>query len=59
MVVNKDLRAKAYKIIALTMEEAKSLPNFLGKIVPMQLKINGYYACKDELGIRYYELKNS
>ena len=59
MEAKKDLRARAYKIIALTMEEAKSLPNFLGKIVPMQLKINGYYACKDELGIRYYELKNS
>ena len=59
MEAKKNLRAQAYKIISISIEEAKGLPNFLGKIVPMQLKINGYYACKDELGIRYYELKNS
>lgn len=52
----KELKNKAYEVTTLTIEEARKLPGFLGKIVPIQLQVNGYYACKDDLGVRYYEL---
>jgi len=52
----KELKDMAYEVTVLTIEEAKKLPGFLGRILPLQLQVNGYYACKDGLGVRYYEL---
>lgn len=46
--------AKEVKI--MTAEESKNLPNFLGKIVPVQLSMNGWYAHETGNGIVYYEL---
>lgn len=54
----KDLRAQAYKIITLSIEEAKCLPNLLGKIVPYQLQTFGYYARTWEGKITFYEVRN-
>jgi len=46
--------AKEVKI--MTTEESKNLPQFLGKIVPVQLSMNGWYAHETGSGIVYYEL---
>ena len=47
--------AKTIKVI--TVAEAKNLPQFLGKIVPVQLSMNGWYAHETGNGIVYYELR--
>ena len=49
-------RCNAKKIKIMTVEESKELPGFLGKIVPLQLSMYGWYAHETGQGITYYEL---
>ena len=39
---------KADKSMAITFEQAITLPGFLSKVVPMQLAINGEYTFRDD-----------
>lgn len=49
-------RCNAKSIKITTPEEAKKLPGFLGKIVPVQLSMHGWYAHETGHGVSYYEL---
>lgn len=49
-------KSKAKSIKIMTVEEAKKLPGFLGKIVPVQLSMHGWYANETGHGVSYYEL---
>jgi len=49
-------KSKAKSIKIMTVEESKELPGFLGKIVPLQLSMNGWYAHETGHGVSYYEL---
>ena len=47
--------------VTLTIEEARSLPNMLGRIVPVELQLNGWYARNDPItnNVTYYERKDT
>ena len=47
---------RANEIVRLTVAEAKSLPNMLGKIVPVQLSEYGWYAREHDGKVTFYEL---
>jgi hypothetical protein len=49
-------KSKAKSIKIMTVEESKELPGFLGKIVPVQLSMHGWYAHETGHGVSYYEL---
>ena len=49
-------KQNAKEIKIMTAEESKNLPQFLGKIGPVQLSMNGWYAHETGSGIVYYEL---
>lgn len=51
-----EIKARASKIKIITIDDAKTLPGLLGKIVPVQLKENGWYAHNSNGTIIYYEL---
>lgn len=49
-------KRNAKKIKIMTVKESKELPGFLGKIVPLQLSMHGWFAHETEHGVTYYEL---
>ena len=54
------IRARADKTVTLTLDEARSLPNMLGRIAPAMLKAHGYYtATIDGRRTLYILMENS
>ena len=51
------IRAQAKEINVISIESARALPGFLGKIVPVQLSEYGWHAHNTANGIIYYELQ--
>ena len=49
-------KAKAAKVVALTLDEAAKLPGLLGAIATIELKEYGWYAVKHNGVSTYYEL---
>lgn len=49
-------KAKAAKVVTLTLDEAAKLPGLLGKIATIELKEYGWYAVKHNGVSTYYEL---
>lgn len=50
-------KQNAYVKTDISVEESRKLPNLLGKIVPVQLQMYGWYAHNTDKGIHYYELR--
>ena len=51
------VKANAIEVRTISIESARALPGFLGKIVPVQLSEYGWYAHNTPNGIIYYELQ--
>jgi hypothetical protein len=49
-------RKQAAKIVSISIEEARKLPSMLGRIVPLQLELHGWYACQHAGVTTFYEL---
>jgi len=48
-------RSRAGKVVRLSIDEARALPNMLGQIVPLQLELHGWYACQHAGVTTFYE----
>jgi hypothetical protein len=48
-------RSQATRVISLSLEDARRLPNMLGQIVPLQLELHGWFACKHDGKTTFYE----
>lgn len=44
MKLTEAIREKADEVHSMTVEEAKRLPNMIGKIAPAMLEANGFYS---------------
>ena len=49
-------REQADKVVTLTIKEASKLHGMLGKIVPVQLDYNGWYACSVD-GVKTFYIR--
>lgn len=55
MNTKETVKAKASRVVTLSVEDARSLPGMLGKIVPLQLELHGWYARQSAGVVTFYE----
>jgi hypothetical protein len=49
------VKAQADRVVGMTVEDARALPGMLGKIVPLQLELHGWYARTSDGVVTFYE----